>query len=179
MTQNIDPKLMLYIALGLGAVYVVSKAAGAAGAVGSAIASGAKTADDAVAGAVGGVGSVFGLPTPGETIDDPAVVRWIIDTRGYFEGSKWGTAIAFLRALNMPAGSGHPMAGPAAPVTASQESPAGVVRYGGNEAAGGSFSGGLASDPFSFDLGMYGAPGAGSIYSPAYGRNLFGDAPIS
>jgi hypothetical protein len=88
------------------AVTGVSNAAGAAvGALGDA----AKAADKAFAGGVGAVGGWFGLPTPDETIDDPAVVRHIIDTEGSYEASKRGTAIAYIRALSMPAGSGHPM----------------------------------------------------------------------
>lgn len=68
---------------------------------------GAMARDGAVGTVVGAAGSVVGLPTPMQTLDDPAHVRYIIDNTGMWEASKWGTAWAFLRALNMPAGTGR------------------------------------------------------------------------
>lgn len=105
-----------YIYLG-GAVVVAylvyraaSGAAKVAGAVGDAVGAAAGAADTAISTGVGGIGSVFGLPTPDQTIDDPKVVRWIIDNQGQFEASKQGTAWAYIKAQALPSGSGTPPA---------------------------------------------------------------------
>lgn len=87
---------------------VLTGASKVAGAVGDAVGTAAGAVDTTVAAGVGGIGYVFGLPTPGQTIDDPAVVRYIIDTQGQFEASKQGTAWAYIKANTMAPGSGHP-----------------------------------------------------------------------
>lgn len=83
----------------LGVLYLANRTTKA---VGQAV----TAADQAVSTGVGAIGSLFGLPTPGETIDDPVRVRYLIDTQGWFYASKWATAGALLKAMNMPAGSG-------------------------------------------------------------------------
>lgn len=75
------------------------------GAVG-AVTGAAGAANDAAVAGVGAVSQTVGLPTPSETVDDPQVVRWIIDNVGQFEASKWGTAWAYMKALFLPSGSG-------------------------------------------------------------------------
>jgi hypothetical protein len=105
-------------ALGVGFVYLwvrygdVNKAAGAI----------AGTATRAIVGAVSGVASgvdeiltpddpVHGFlkwPQSGELIDDPAVVRWIIDVHGYITAGKWATLSTLYSASALPAGSGWP-----------------------------------------------------------------------
>ncbi|MDN3923319.1 hypothetical protein [Roseateles violae] len=89
------------------ALYVVKK--GGVSQAASAIGAGAvNAAGGAVSGAVGAVGASVGLPTPSETTTDPAVSRWLIDNAGHMEASKWSGALAYGRALFLPAGSGTP-----------------------------------------------------------------------
>lgn len=115
-------KTYIYLGGAVVAAYllyrVATGAAKVAGAVGDAVGTAAGAANTTVAAGVGAVGSVFGLPTPAQTIDDPEVVRYIIDTQGQFEASKQGTAWAYIKALAMKPGSGHPLAGSG--VTAGQ-----------------------------------------------------------
>lgn len=93
-----ESELLMIGAGALALVYLVNKAGQAAGAVVSG-------ANQAVATGVGAVGSVFGLPTPNQTIDDPVRVRQMIDTQGWYEASKWATAGALIKAMAMPSTS--------------------------------------------------------------------------
>lgn len=109
-TPEINPELAL---IGVGAIvviYLASKAgkaaAAAAGAAASAVKSTAQVVNAGTTGVVAAISNTVGLPTPSQTIDDPAQVRWIIDNVGYMSGSEWGTAWAFIQALGLPAGSG-------------------------------------------------------------------------
>lgn len=65
-------------------------------------------AGGAVSGAVGAVGAAVGLPTPDQTTDDEYVVRWLYDSHGWIEASKWATVPAMVRATLLPPGSGRP-----------------------------------------------------------------------
>lgn len=108
-----EAKAYVYLGAAVVVAFVaykaVTKASAAAGAIGAAVGNAASAVNNGVTSVVGGIGSTMGLPTPDETIDDPYVVRYIIDTEGQFEASKRGTAMAYFKALTMPAGSGHPM----------------------------------------------------------------------
>lgn len=96
------------VGLGLYLAYKGVKAVGgAAGAAAEAVGNAASAAGNGVAAGVSAVGSIFSLPGVSETIDNPAQVRWIIDNVGSFAASQWGTASAYVRAINMPAGSGN------------------------------------------------------------------------
>lgn len=85
----------------------VNAATKAAGAVVDGVSQVAGAAGDTAAGGISAIGSLFGLPTIAQTIDNPAQVRWIIDNVGSWTASQWGTAAAYVSALNMPAGSGN------------------------------------------------------------------------
>lgn len=61
----------------------------------------------AVGTVIGAIGSTGGLPSPMQTLDDPAEVRYVIDRDGWFTASQWGALGALLVAMNMPAGSGR------------------------------------------------------------------------
>jgi hypothetical protein len=84
---------------------VAQAAASAGSAAGAAV---VDAVGGAASGAVGAVGATVGLPTPDETTTDPDVVRWIIDTHGYYTASKWAGAAALISAAMQPAGSGRP-----------------------------------------------------------------------
>lgn len=110
--QNMDGKTILFASVGVALLYVVykaTKAAGdAAGKLADAGAGALHAANDATSTTVGAVGAAFGLPTPDETLSDPAQVRWIIDNAGHMAASQWGTALAWLKAEGMQAGTGTP-----------------------------------------------------------------------
>ena len=114
--RGVDPRWLLYggglVIVGLVGWKLYSAATGAANAAGRAV----SAVDQGVATSVGAVGAVVGLPTPSETIDDPAQVRYIADRSGWFAASKWGTALALFKASTMGEGSGTapPMNSPAA-----------------------------------------------------------------
>lgn len=102
------------VGLAVVGLYVWKKGglAGAAAGVGAAA---VEVAGGAASGAVGAVGATVGLPTPSETVTDPAVVRWIIDQHGYWTASKWAGAPALARAWSMDSGTGkQPQSGTAA-----------------------------------------------------------------
>jgi hypothetical protein len=80
--------------------------AAAASSVGSAAVT---AAGGAVSGAVGAVGASVGLPTPDQTVTDAASVRWLIDTYGYLDASKWAGAPALFSAIGMKSGTGTPL----------------------------------------------------------------------
>lgn len=125
-----DGRAIMYAAGALALLYVVTKAGDAAGALGSGIASGARAAEGVAVDGVGAIGAVFGLTPPSETIDDPQAVRYIIDTEGTFAASHKGTLSAFLKAMQMPAGSGRPVgtAGASVPsIYQRQADPAGAT----------------------------------------------------
>ena len=110
-----DPRWLVagaaLVALGVVAWYVVKKGSigAAAASAGQAVAEAAVQAvQGAAVGGVGAVGAAVGLPTPDQTVDDPAVIRWLIDREGYFTASKWATAGALFRAAWLDAGSGRP-----------------------------------------------------------------------
>lgn len=116
-------------AIGAGAVNAVAGAAqGAASATAQVASNG-----------IGAIGATVGLPTPSDTLTDPAQVRWIIDNHGYFRASIWASAGALWSAMSMPEGSGTPppASSPAAqalgvPAAASASSNfAPVPAYGG------------------------------------------------
>lgn len=67
-----------------------------------------QVAGDVTAGTVGAIGQTVGLPTPDQTVRDPAQARWIIDNVGQWEASKWASAYAYTAAQFMPSGSGTP-----------------------------------------------------------------------
>jgi hypothetical protein len=108
--SNIDPKDAIVLGglvVGLFLLYKGVNAAGkAAAAVGGAVADTAKAAESATVATVGAIGAAVGLPTPSETISDPRQVRWIMDHVGSWPASQWGTASAYISALNMAPGSG-------------------------------------------------------------------------
>lgn len=82
---------------------------GGVGAAAAAVGAGAvNTAGAVVSGGVGAIGSAVGLPTPSQTTTDAKVARWIVDTYGYFEASKWAGAGALWQAMLMDEGSGTP-----------------------------------------------------------------------
>lgn len=107
MSTRVSPELVM---VGAGAavllliLYNARQVAGAAADAVGAVAGGVNTV---ATGIVGGIGAAVGLPTPDQTISDPAVVRYILDTQGWFEASKQGTAMAFFEALGMAPGSGR------------------------------------------------------------------------
>ncbi len=103
-------EVILYGAAAVAGLYLlvqlvgtVKKVAGAAGDAAATVGSGANTV---VTGVASGLGSIVGLPTPGETIDDPKQVRWIMDNVGHLEASTHGTASAWIKALSLAHGSG-------------------------------------------------------------------------
>lgn len=154
------------LAVGLGAVVVIYLAKRAADGVGNAVTSGAKAVDSAITGTVGTIGAAFGLPTPGETIDDPARVRYLIDTLGWFEASKWATAPALFKAMNMAPGTGSSGTGygsvstrPATDYTAT------TGGYSFNDT--GTYD---TTDARNYQA----APGQGSIYDAGFGLNGWG-----
>lgn len=164
---KVDPKVILYGAVGLGLLYVIWRASGAvgkaAGAVADGVVSAARTADTAASGAVSGIGSVFGLPTTGQTISDPGQVRWIIDNVGQMEASKWGTVMAYLKAQAMAPGSGTMPPGFSAwagsqGTTSDQVSSTGTATRTGSN---GTFAQGAAGGADPFGLGNY---STGSIF---------------
>jgi hypothetical protein len=110
--DSIPVSFLLGGAVVVGVAFFVWRKGGVAQAAASAGSAAGSAAVEAVggaaAGAVGAVGASVGLPTPFETTTDPDVVRWIIDTYGYFTASKWGGAAALISAAMQPAGSGHP-----------------------------------------------------------------------
>lgn len=93
--SRVNPNLVIIGVLAAGGVYLAWKGSKAAGEA-------VKAADKAVATGVGAVGSIFGLPTPDQTISDPHAVRRIIDSEGYLAASMKGTATAFFAALQLP-----------------------------------------------------------------------------
>ncbi len=104
------------VAAVLGYKLLTKSAAAVADGVGAVVDAGAAAAGEvwhqaydpggAVGTVVGAAGSTVGLPTPSQTLDDPAHVRYLIDREGWYTASKWGTAWALLNAMNMPEGSG-------------------------------------------------------------------------
>lgn len=158
------------IAVGLGAVVLIYLAKRAADGVGNAVSSGARAVDGAITGTVGTIGAAFGLPTPGETIDDPARVRYLIDTLGWFEASKWATAPALFKAMNMAPGSGTPGGSYGATSTVPSVYEAGSGGWTFNDSA---TRGAAGADPF--DPRNYQArQGQGSIYDAGFGLNGWG-----
>lgn len=121
--RGVDPRWLLY---GAGLVLVgyagwkLYRAAGSvanvAGSVATAAGQAAGAVNDGIASGVGVVGGVVGLPTPEQTISDPAQVRYIIDRDGWFTASKWATAGALWSAMSVPVGAGvmPPVDSPAA-----------------------------------------------------------------
>lgn len=101
-------EVLAVLAIAAAAGLWVWKKGGLTGAAGAAGAAVVNAAQAATVGAVGAVGAVIGLPSPSETTDDPAAVRWIIDTYGHMPASQWGSALALLRAELMSSGSGRP-----------------------------------------------------------------------
>lgn len=92
----------------LGALWVLKKG-GVAPAAAAAGAAAVSAVGSAASGAVGAVGeAVAGLPTPSQTVTDPAQARYLIDTAGWLFASKWSGAPALLRAGLMAPGSGTP-----------------------------------------------------------------------
>lgn len=156
------------LAVGLGAVVVIYLAKRAADGVGSAVTSGARAVDSAITGTVGTIGAAFGLPTPGETIDDPARVRYLIDTLGWFEASKWATAPALFKAMNMAPGTGTPGGSYGSTSTVPSDYKAGSGGWSFNETA--AASGYDTLDPRTYQA----APGQGSIYDAGFGLNGWG-----
>jgi hypothetical protein len=156
-------ELILYGVGALAGLYVIwqvtQTAKKAAAAVGDGVAYVGHTANTLLTGTVGGLGSFVGLPTPGQTIDDPYQVRWIIDHQGHLEASKWGTALAFMAAEGMAPGSGRAPSGwTAGSVPADQTmSNTGTATVTDPETR--SFNTGRAYDPF--DPGNY---STGSIF---------------
>lgn len=65
-----------------------------------------KTAGDVTSWGVGKIGQSMGLPQPSETLSNPYQVRWIMDHVGEWPASQWGTAMAYIKAVTLPAGSG-------------------------------------------------------------------------
>ncbi len=49
---------------------------------------------------------VAGIPTPSQTLTDPAHVRWVIDHHGTFTATLWGSAGALFTAIGMDEGTG-------------------------------------------------------------------------
>lgn len=160
---KVDPKLVLYGAVGVGLLYVIWRAVGAAGKAAGAVADGvvsaAKTANTATAGAVSGIGSAFGLPTTDQTISDPEQVRWIIDNVGHMEASKWGTALAFMAAEGMAPGSGRAPSGWTAGSVPADQTISNTGTATVTDPDSRSFNTGRAYDPF--DPGNY---STGSIF---------------
>ncbi len=94
---------------GIGALGLyVWKKGGVTAAASSAGAAVVNATGAAASGAVGAVGASVGLPTPTETVTDPAVARWIIDHAGYWEASKWCGVPALVQGAAMDAGTGVP-----------------------------------------------------------------------
>ncbi len=141
------------------AVALIFMAKRAAGAAGQAIGTGARAVDSAISNTVGAIGSTVGLPTPSQTIHDPAVVRYLIDTKGWFYASQWATASALVEAMNMPAGSGSGGGGVTSSVgTVTRDDTGGAWSF--KDLSAGNY------DPF--DLRNYGQTG-GSIYGRGVG----------
>jgi hypothetical protein len=82
--------------------------AGAVNAAAAAVQGAAQAGGQVASNGVGEVGSWFGLPTPSMTVTDPAEARWLIDTKGYLEASRWSGAGALVQGALMPSGSGTP-----------------------------------------------------------------------
>ena len=101
-----DDEIMV---LGLGAVAIVavgyisskgvaSVASDAGQAAGQAVVA---AANGVAVGAVTGVSEGLGIPTPSETITDPAQCKAYIDANGYWSGFAQCSAPAFAKALTM------------------------------------------------------------------------------
>lgn len=87
--------------------------------VGAAVVGGAaELANGAASHTVGAAGSIFGLPTPAQTVTEAEVGRYVIDALGYWQASRWLSAGALARAWALPEGSGKPPP-PGAPVWAA------------------------------------------------------------
>lgn len=108
MSARVSPDLVVVGAGAAVLLLLLYNARQIAGAAADAVGAVAGGVNNVATGIVGGIGSTVGLPTPDQTISDPAVVRHILDTQGWFEASKQGTAMAFFEALGMSPGSGHP-----------------------------------------------------------------------
>lgn len=101
------------VGAGLLAWYVyrkggLGKAAGAAGAAigGAAV----RVVGGAATGAMDAASAAVGIPGPSDTITEPRVVRWVIDTYGYMTASQWAGLPALISAAAMSSGSGVPPA---------------------------------------------------------------------
>ncbi|KAI3416763.1 hypothetical protein GPALN_004244 [Globodera pallida] len=97
-------------AAALAALYLARNGAAATGeSLGySAVNLGMDFGSGVLVGGVTAASEAVGLPTPAQTTTDPAVARWIIDTAGYFEASRWASAGALLSGAMLPAYSGTP-----------------------------------------------------------------------
>lgn len=159
---------VLLAVIGLATWFVFKGIKGAAVAVGEGAAAVGGAVADVASNAVGMIGAAAGLPTPDNTINDPLVVRWIMDHVSGFAASKWGTADAYLLALWMQPGSGDQSPPPAAVLAALGVAPSvplpvvsgSVIDYTTGAGAVPGFGGPSFNDV---------AAGQPSIYNPLFG----------
>lgn len=99
------------LAVALVAFYIWQRGSVAAAAAGAGQAAGRAVVGAAGGLVVGGVSAaseVVGLPTPSDTMTDPAHVRFFIDRAGYWTASQWAGVPALVAAARMDAGTGTP-----------------------------------------------------------------------
>lgn len=104
----VPPVLLLGCAAAVAA-WLWVYARGGLGPAGAALGRGVvEGAAGAARGAVDATSDSLGIPSTHDTTTDPRVARWLIDTAGYWEASKWCGAPALVTAMTLPAGSGVP-----------------------------------------------------------------------